>query len=72
MEKKINILIPDRFLGSVKLEKKILKNKFNVTLGNCLIAKKLKKKDLHKANGILAWHDIHYDQKMLDKLDNCK
>ncbi len=72
MEKKIDILIPDRFLGSPKLEKSILGKKFNVILGNCSDKSKLKTNYLQKAKGILAWHDIHYDKKMIDKLKSCK
>ena len=71
MEKKIDIFIPDRFLGSPKLEKSILGKKFNVILGNCLHAERLKTKHLQKTKGILAWHDIHYDKHLIDKLKNC-
>ena len=72
MEKKINVLIPDRFLGSPELEKSILGKRFNVSLGNCLNYKDLKLDHIKNAEGILAWHDIHYDKKMIDKLKNCK
>lgn len=72
MEKKINVLIPDRFLGSPELEKNVLGKKFKVFLGNCLHYKDLKLDHIKNAEGILAWHDIHYDKKMIDKLKSCK
>ncbi len=64
--------MPDRFSGSLKLEKKLLGSKFNLILGNCANEKYLKPNHLKTCNIILAWHDIKYTKKLIDKLPNCK
>ena len=70
--KKINIIIDRLSEKEILLEKKIFGQNYNV-IGIGTNNYSIKDYDnLKEAKGIIAWHEINYNKKILSKLKNCK
>ena len=67
----VTILIPDR-IDNADIEKEIFDSRFKIIVKNASKESEISDVIWEKAEGILAWHDIHYDKNLISKLKICK
>lgn len=65
------ILIPDR-IDNADIEKEYFGSDFQIIVKNANQSSEISDKIWEKTDGILAWHDIDYNRKLISKLKNCK
>lgn len=66
----LKILIPDR-ITNPDIESKILKG-YDILTYNAKNATEIHDRIWNDCIGILAWHDIQYDEELISKLHSCK
>lgn len=65
------ILIPDRSTNA-DIEKSIFGSNYNFIIPNAKENSEISDKDWSSCDGILAWHDLIYNEEIIEKLIKCK
>ena len=65
------ILIPDRSIEA-DVESEIFGDGYKIVTPNATNSAEIDDSVWNAADGILAWHDLHFDRELLRKLINCK
>tara|TARA_B100001113_G_scaffold343144_1_gene330136 strand:+ start:1676 stop:2662 length:987 start_codon:yes stop_codon:yes gene_type:complete len=66
------ILIPDRIDEKPEIEKSIFGQGFKIITANAKKVSDIETNVWQNADAILAWHDLVYDESLINKLSKCK
>jgi len=66
------ILMPDHIVDEIEIEEKIFGEDYTIIPIKSNSKQKISDKVWKNCNGILLWHHMELDKKIIDKLDNCK
>ena len=66
------ILIPDHVCDDIKIEQDIFGKNYRIHLHKHSLNRRIKDEHLRKCDAMLVWHHMDINEKIIEKLDNCK